>query len=377
MGIMNGRTRFVQSLLFRTTDRIPLVPGAGRRSTLHNWHRQGLPEDVQDIAEHAYREAGGTLDWPREGEGFPTNERMIPQFEEKVLERKRDSQIVQDWKGNICEISNDYSLEHLRSAIDFVTRRWIRCPVTTGDDWRDMKRRYDPGDPARFPPDAAARAERLKSRTWIIELTLPGPFWQLREWVGFERLCTLFYDDRSLVVEMIEFWRDYVGEFLRRAFTFIVPDIVHISEDMAFKGHSMLSPEMVRTHLLPTYREWGKFVHDTGCPVYDVDSDGYVGELIPLWLEGGFDVCDPVEVAAGNDIVALRERFGTMAYRGGVDKRAIARGGPAIRAEIERITPVIEGGGFIPGCDHGVPPDITWQNFVLYVGLLARATGWL
>ncbi len=375
---MDARRRFTESLAFHPVDRIPLIPGAGRRSTLRVWHEQGLPEETLDIGEYAYRQAGGSLPWPRSGEQFPVNERMIPHFEEKVIEKGLHTQIVQDWKGNVCEISNDYSLDHLRDAIDFVTRRWIRCPVSNRTEWQDVQRRYDADEPARLPADAAQRGKRLASRDWVIELSVPGPFWQLREWVGFEGLCVLFYDDPDLVVEMIDFWRAYVGKLLTNVFAHIVPDVVHVSEDMAFKGHAMLSPQMAADHLLPTYKHWAVLVHAAGCPVYDMDSDGYIGELIPLWIEAGFGVCDPVEVAAGNDIVAFRRQYGTqMAFRGGVDKRAIARGGVTIENEIERLRPVVEGGGCVPGCDHGVPPDISWDNFVRYVRLLAQLTGWL
>jgi hypothetical protein len=66
-----------------------------------------------------------------------------------------------------------------------------------------------------------------------------------------------------------------------------------------------------------------------------------------------------------------------MAFLGGVDKRAIARGGSALEYELARVLPVIESGGYIPGCDHGVPPDVSWPSYVTYVGHLARATGWL
>ena len=101
-----------------------------------------------------------------------------------------------------------------------------------------------------------------------------------------------------------------------------------------------------------------------------------IDELIPIWIETGINVCDPIEVAAGNDIVDFRRRFGRrMAYTGSVDKRAIAKGGDAIEAELRRIEPVVRDGGFIPGCDHGVPPDISWPNFVEYSRLLARITG--
>jgi uroporphyrinogen decarboxylase len=109
-----------------------------------------------------------------------------------------------------------------------------------------------------------------------------------------------------------------------------------------------------------------------------MDSDGCIGGLIPVWLEAGINVCDPVEAAAGNEVSDLRRSFGRrMAYRGGVDKRAIAKGGSVIEWELRRLTPIIHNGGYIPGCDHAVPPDVAWRDYVRYVGLLARETGWL
>jgi uroporphyrinogen decarboxylase len=147
---------------------------------------------------------------------------------------------------------------------------------------------------------------------------------------------------------------------------------------MAFKGHAMVSPDATREFLLPAYRRWGEIVRGAGCPIYAMDSDGYIGDLIPIWLEAGINVCDPIEVAAGNDLPELRAAFGrSMAYRGGIDKRAIAKGGAAIEAEIQRLRPVIRDGGYIPGCDHGVPADVHWPDYVRYTGLLARETGWL
>lgn len=66
-----------------------------------------------------------------------------------------------------------------------------------------------------------------------------------------------------------------------------------------------------------------------------------------------------------------------MAYYGGVDKRCIAQGGRAIEQEIARIHPVIRDGGFIPGCDHYVPHDVSWKDWIYYVGLIAKETGWM
>ena len=377
---MTHRERYIETLRFGTPDRIPLHPGNGRLSTRKAWHEQGLPTEIppEKIIEYAYRQAGGALPWPEEAKEFPVSERMIPMFEEKILEEKETSRIVQDWKGNICEISNEYPVEYLRNPVDFVTRRWLRCPVETQEDWEQIKGRYDPNDPARYPRDPQALAAELEMRTWPVKLQFSGPFWQLREWLGFEKLCLLFCDDPEWVREMITFWTAYISRLLENTFAAFHPDEVHLSEDMAYKLYAMISPAMVREFLLPTWRQWGEIVRAAGVPLYGMDSDGFIGQLLPLWIEAGFTHCDPIEVAAGNDINALRATYGrTIAFYGGIDKRAMARGGAALQAEIARILPVIQDGGFIPSCDHGVPPDISWPNYVQCTKLLAQATGWL
>jgi uroporphyrinogen decarboxylase len=196
--------------------------------------------------------------------------------------------------------------------------------------------------------------------------------------MGVERISVMFYDDPALVRDMVAFWTDYIARLMERALSFCVPDEVHFSEDMAYKGFAMISPAMTREHLLPAYQRWGEIIRAAGVPVYGMDSDGFIGELIPIWMEAGINLCDPIEVAAGNDINAFRAQFGKrMAYRGGVDKRAMAKGGKTIEAEIDRLRPVMKSGGYIPSCDHGVPPDVAWPDYLYYVKLLAGATGWL
>jgi uroporphyrinogen decarboxylase len=186
-------------------------------------------------------------------------------------------------------------------------------------------------------------------------------------------------DDASWIEEMIEYWTEFVLATMRPTLSRVQVDTLHISEDMAYKAHSMISPRMARRFLAPAYRRWCDAANTAGCTLVDMDSDGYVAELIPVWIESGINVCDPIEVAAGNDIVEFRRRFGRdMAYTGGIDKRAIARGGAEMEAEVRRaVPPLLEEGGFIPGCDHGVPPDISWGAYVEYSRLLAQLTGWL
>ena len=99
-----------------------------------------------------------------------------------------------------------------------------------------------------------------------------------------------------------------------------------------------------------------------------MDSDGDIRQLIPLWLECGVNLFVPLEVAAGMDVVALRAEYGKdVLMMGGFDKRILAAGRHEITRELERIRPVIEGGGYIPGCDHGIPHDVSFENYCCFI----------
>jgi uroporphyrinogen decarboxylase len=356
------------------------MPGEPRESTLARWHQEGLLEG-KDYYE-ALTELLGIHDKkvPHQEIELGVSFKMIPQFEEKVIEHREGHFIVQDWMGALVEISDQYDFTYLRFPKDFVTRKWHKFPVETEADWEEMKGRYNPNSPGRFPSDFHEKCQSLKDRDDIVRVSFNGPFWQLREWCGLENLCLLLIDKPDFVKEMADFWRDFVLQTLIPILKRTDIDHFHISEDMAYKGHSMISPAMVREFLFPCYLTWiPEIKKSNSFTVIEMDSDGYIGELIPLWIEAGFNCCSPVEVAAGNDIVEYRSIYGKkMAYRGGIDKRAIAEGGKTMEEEVLRIVPpLLKEGGFIPSCDHGVPPDVSWQNYVDYSRMLANLTGWL
>ena len=375
---MTERMRYLEALKFGKPDRFPLVPGGARESTLAKWRTQGLAADAN------YHTAlldilGVEKEKPRLMPNLDVSFLMIPQFEEKIIEHKNGHYIVQDWMGAITEISDTFDYTYIRSAKDFVTRKWHKFPVETRKDWADMKWRYDASTPGRYPDDLVDRCEALKTRNTFLRVHFNGPFWQLREWVGMENLCMMMLDQPDFVKEMINTWTEFVSRTMGKILRLVTPDQVGFSEDMAYKAHSMISPAMVKEFLVPAYERWVPEIRNSGCDVIFMDSDGFIGELIPIWIDVGINVCGPIEVAAGNDIVAFRETFGDrMAYTGGIDKRAIAAGGQTMEKEVLRVVPpLLKRGGCVPGCDHGVPPDISWPDYVAYSRLLAQLTGWL
>ena len=374
---MNARERYLETLLFGSPGKIPFHPGEPRESTLKAWHAQGLPRGrnyLDVLCEEIGLKRTPTRPNVQPGVCF----RMIPTFEEKVLEHRDGHYILQDWMGNVVEISDEFDYTYIRNPVDFVTRKWHKFPVEGREDFEMMKKRYNPEEPCRFPDDFKDRCKAMRERDYITRIVFPGPFWHLREWCGFEPLCMLFIEDPDFTKEMIAFWTEFVSRTMAPILDEGVVDVVLISEDMAYKEKSMISPAMAREFLQPTYRRWVTEARQGGVQIIDMGSDGRIDELIPIWIESGINVCDPVEVAAGNDICELRKTFGKkIAYRQGVDKRCMAKGGKVIEDELARIAPVVKDGGYIPGCDHGVPSDISWPDFVYYSRLLAGLTGWI
>lgn len=375
---MTQRERYLETLLFGKPDRIPFEPGGPREKTLKRWREEGLPQQGNWF-DHLCAVIGIESERPKNPVVQPdVSFRMNPTFEEKVLEHRDGHYIVRDWMGNITEISDEYDFTYIRDAKDFVTRKWHKFPVETHADFDEMKKRYDSEDPIRYPADFDDRVRPMKEREHLTSIMFAGPFWQLREWCGFEPLCMLLIEDPEFVREMIAFWTSFVSRTMARVLDAGVVDRMCVSEDMAYKEKSMISPSMTREFLFPAWSVWVSEARQAGVPLFDMDSDGRIDELIPIWIDAGFNVCDPIEVAAGCDIHAYRQQFGrTMGYRQGVDKRCIAKGGKDIEEELARIAPVIQDGGYIPGCDHGVPFDISWPHFIHYARILAELTGWL
>ena len=79
------------------------------------------------------------------------------------------------------------------------------------------------------------------------------------------------------------------------------------------------------------------------------------------------DVMSPFEVASGCDVVEIGRQYPELAMFGGIDKRVLAQGKEAIDAHLEYIFPTMRArGGYIPTSDHGVPEEVTLENYRYY-----------
>ena len=353
---MNARERFVETLLFGTPDRIPYRFGGPRQSTLDAWYKQGLPRDV-DFAKFVGSDPGGHV---------PINLGPLPKFEPTVLE---ETALHKIWIDDLGAKRIDHKV---LPTPGFVTRKWLEFPVKNRPDFLDMRTRYNPTTHGRYPSDWDERVAQWNSRTYPLGMTIQSMFWRVRDWVGFEGLCTMCCDAPTLVHEMMDHVVDFTIAALDRGLDDVVPDYVYFNEDMAYKTASMISPAMVREFMWPGYRRLVRFFRQKGVTVLIMDCDGYNGQLIPVWLDAGINAISPLEIAANNDPVAYRKMYGKdLAMLGGIDKRELRFDKARVKREVMGKVPwLVEQGGYIPGVDHGVPPDVPVRNFLYMCELI-------
>jgi len=204
-----------------------------------------------------------------------------------------------------------------------------------------------------------------------------GFFGPLRNFFGVQGLCIAFYEQPDLVKQMMEDRARAIIEITEETLKYTQFETFWYWEDMAYKSGPLVDPAMFREFALPYYKKVNEWLRSKGIKHIGLDSDGNVWKLIPIWIDAGIDILWPFEVQSGMDVNAVRKEFGrSFMIFGGIDKKEIAKGGEALKKEVDRVMPVVEDGGYIPELDHSVHPDIDWPTFCEYLDYLTRRLGW-
>ncbi|HIE30067.1 TPA: hypothetical protein EYP66_22610 [Candidatus Poribacteria bacterium] len=366
---MNYRERFLRTMNFQTPDRVPNHELGIWGQTHERWLSEGLPEDA--LRGDFFRgEDFFKLD-KREFVNIAVD--MMPHFEHQVIEEDERVIIYRDGNGIKRKALKEGTVRGTRPSMD----QYIDFPVKNIADFQEMKKRYDSKSPERYPQDWDERVKDWKARDCPLCLLTNAAFGFYstpRKWMGTENLSLAFYDQPKLVHEMMDFLADFIIDVTKRAVEELDIDYFNFFEDMACKSGPLISPQMFKEFMLPRYKRVIDFFNRHGIKTILVDSDGNTEHLLPLFIEAGVTCHWPLEVAADMDALKLRKEYERdLALSGGVDKRELAKDKKAIEKEVERISPLIEGGGYIPTVDHTVPPDVSYDNFMYYMEIKMKA----
>ena len=330
--------------------------------SLDRWKREGHMDDSTDIGElFGFDEPGGHglygLGWCEAA--------FVPEFDELILEDRGEHEVVQDFAG--------------RHVLFFKGRRngfmpeYIDHPVKDMKTWEDnCKWRLDPDSPER-KKDFDKKMESAREsagKGMIISQHVIGGYMYLRSLIGPVEVMYKFYDEPELIHACMQTWLELSDRVIASHQRHVTLDELFIAEDICYNHGPLISPAMIKEFLFPYYQQLisniKKRQPDKNRHLYfQVDTDGFADPVIELYKELGMDYMSPFEAASGCDVVRTGSEHPELLIRGGFDKRILARGREAIDREIERILPVMKKrGGYIPMCDHGVPEEVAFEDYM-------------
>lgn len=325
--------------------------------SLDAWKDQGMPQDVPRH-ELFHMDIGGYHQLvPR---------LLDPPFEEKLLQDRGDYEVVQDTVG--------------RHVLFFKGRRngfmpeYLDHPVKDWRTWEeDVKWRLDPTTPGRFAdlPDVLASARVAAAQGAIMRVRTTG-YAFIRNLIGTLKILYAFYDMPDVVHDIMQTWVRVLDCWLARYQEHITIDELMFGEDICYNAGPFLSERMFREFFMPYYQQIVSNVRarqiDKSRPLHvQIDSDGNVAQMIPLYREMGMDAMIPFEVASDNDVIQVGRQYPDLIIWGGIDKRVLAQSPAAIDEMLARILPTMRArGGYIPCCDHGVPAEVPYANYLHY-----------
>jgi len=343
------------------------------KETLEEWAKQGVPKEI--VPEDDRAQISGTAQYLDDYFQLDTWRWLAGDFGRQRNANHKPEIISEDEHSVTYINSNGQTVKSLKGSKGMPM--YLDWPVKDRATWNEYKKRLDPNNPNLFPADWDDLVKKLNNEDKPIALPVGSLYGYLREWVGTEQILYMFYDDPELIEDMMEHVLYLETEVIKRVLKDVKVDMATFWEDMAYKAGPLISPAMVRKFMLPRYKKITDLLHSNGIDVIFVDSDGNVEQLVPLWLEVGINYVWPFEIAAGNDVVALRKKYGKDLIIGGaIDKRALIKGKDAIKEEVMSKVPfLLEQGGYFPSIDHYVPPDVTFENYCYYVNLLREIGG--
>jgi len=346
---------------FRPVDHLHRTEFYIWEEAIERWKGEGLPDDWREQNIFQYDPPGvfGTdvnLGW--------CEPPFIPGFEEKIIESCGDHDIIQDIAGRLIKVFHGRRHGFMPD--------YLKHPVTSMKDWEEIMPRLNPSNPLRWDGvRGTLLAQRVKAEAvdGMLVQSIIGGYMYLRALIGPEDLLYMFYDQPEVIHAAMKGWFELNDAGLKLVQSETWLDEIFIAEDICYNHGLLVSPDTMREFLFPYYQQLldNARARQKAPVSFQVDTDGDCRPSIPLYYELGLTRMSPFEVASGCDVVEIGKQYPNLVMSGGIDKRILAAGKDAIDAHLQHILPaMVERGGYYPTCDHGVPDDVSFENYMYY-----------
>jgi len=178
-------------------------------------------------------------------------------------------------------------------------------------------------------------------------------------------LKELFDRQTQIALENLKLFKEAAGSNI---------DILFLcGADFGSQNGPMCSPETIKELFVPYYKRMIDWIHgNTEWKVFK-HCCGSIKPLIPLFIEAGFDILNPVQNSAKDmDPQMLKDQFGSKIcfWGGGVDtQHTLPFGTPdeVFKQVTERINIYSKNGGFVFNTIHNTQSGVPVENFLAMI----------
>lgn len=148
-------------------------------------------------------------------------------------------------------------------------------------------------------------------------------------------------------------------------------DVVFIcGTDFGTQNSTFCSPETFRKLWMPYYSKVNGWIHRNTTWKTFKHSCGAVETFIPLFIESGFDIINPVQINAyGMEPGMLKKKYGKdiVFWGGGVDTQGVfAFGTPSeVKEQVKKQCRILnQNGGFVFNTVHNIQANVPFENVI-------------
>ncbi len=246
-------------------------------------------------------------------------------------------------------------------------REYVKYPVNSEDDLEGLVL-PDPNDPERYE-GLEESMKYIVDRGFFPVCSINGFFSGVWYFLRGPLAVVLrdLYANRRLFEKLLA----KVGEFnLRAERNLLERGAMMISwvDDLGYNKGTFMNPKLYEELIFPWHKKAIEQAHKYRAFV-NMHSHGNINAIVPLLVNTGLDVLNPIGPSDNMDLAALKERFGDrLCLQGGLSKHVGFMDVEELRQHIvDRLRVGSPGGGFILSSEGSLPYEMSKEGFLAFV----------
>jgi uroporphyrinogen decarboxylase len=248
-------------------------------------------------------------------------------------------------------------------------REYLKYPVESEEDL-DRLELPDPDDAERYEGVEEA-IKYITERGFFPSCSINGFFSGVWYFIRgpLHKILRDIYIKRDFFAELIR----RVGEFNLRAEKNLLERgamMIGWVDDLGYNKGPFMNPKLYEELILPWHKKAIDLAHKYGAFV-NMHSHGNINAIVPLLVEAGLDILNPIGPSDNMNLAAIKEKYGDkLCLQGGLSKHIGFMSAEELKNHlIDVISKGSPGGGFILSSEGSLPYEMKPENFMLFVDL--------